>query len=198
MDTNWPSNLYNLAAAAHDIFLWPGIFILSQLGAHAPELGLKLGIGVESNGVILPTVISALVWSLLGFAAWKTLRFAAAHILYSGRRLRTFLIGKIQKVNRRRFLSRPVTVPDVDIDDLDMAILDTGATLPPGLMLTAAELSGQLIKRPDQLQRRLEKLRKYGLVDGALGETDGYDNYRLTRSGSMIVSMWHRQEQIAL
>jgi hypothetical protein len=48
------------------------------------------------------------------------------------------------------------------------------------------------------LQQRLEKLRKYGLVDGALGETDGFDNYRLTRSGMAVVSMWHRQDAVAL
>jgi hypothetical protein len=198
MDTNWTATLHDLGDAAFDVFLWPGYFILSQLGTHAPGLALKVGIGIGGDSVALAAFVSGLAWSLLAFLAWKVLKTVFAHIIYAGRRLRAFLVGNMQKVARRRLLSRPVTVPDVDIDDLDMAILNTGATLPPGLMLTAAELSGQLIKRPDQLQRRLEKLRKYGLVDGALGETDGYDNYRLTRSGSMIVSMWHRQEQIAL
>jgi hypothetical protein len=198
MDTNWPVNLHDLGDVAYDVFLWPGSFILTQLGAHAPELALKLGIGVDGNGVVLTAFVSGMVWSLLGFLSWKILRTVFSQALYGGRRIKAFLVGEAQKANRRRVLRRPVSVPEVEIDDLDMAILNTGMTLPPGLALTAAELSGQLTRRPAQLQQRLEKLRKYGLVDGALGETDGFDNYRLTRSGMAVVSMWHRQDAVAL
>jgi hypothetical protein len=198
MDSNRPVNLQDLGIAAYDAFLWPGTYILSRLGAHAPGIAIKLGIGVDGPGLVLTAFVSAVAWSLLIFLAWKLLKDAFAQVVYVGRRVRMFLIDKLQMANRRRVLSRPVTIPDVEIDDLDMAILNTGMTLPPGLALTAAELSGQLTRRPDQLQRRLEKLRKYGLVDGALGETDGYDNYRLTRSGITVVSMWHRQDAVAL
>lgn len=198
MDTNLPVNLRDLADAAYDIFLLPGTYILSQINALAPELAIKLGIGIDGGGLALLAFVSALAWSLMGFLAWKILKSLGAQIVYVGRRFRTFLVDNVQKTNRRRVLKRPVTIPEVEIDNLDMAILNTGMTLPPGLMLTAAELSGQLTRRPDQLQRRLEKLRKYGLLDGALGETDGYDNYRLTRSGITVVSMWHRQDGVAL
>jgi hypothetical protein len=198
MDTNWPANLHELGDAAFDAFLLPGTYIFSQIGALLPELAIKLGIGIDGNGLALLAFVSALAWSLGGFLAWKVLKALGAQLVYVSRRIRAFLFDNMQKVNRRRVLSRPVTVPDVEIDNLDMAILNTGMTLPPGLMLTAAELSGQLTRRPDQLQRRLEKLRKYGLIDGALGETDGYDNYRLTRSGAAVVSMWHRQDGVAL
>ncbi len=198
MDTNWPVNLHDLGDAAYEVFLWPGTFILSQISAHAPDLALKLGIGIDGNGVALAAFVSGMSWALLGFLSWKTLSRVFAQAVYGGRRIKNFLVGQVQKANRRRVLRRPVTIPEVEIDDLDLAILNTGMTLPPGLALTAAELSGQLTRRPDQLQRRLEKLRKYGLVDGALGETDGYDNYRLTRSGITVVSMWHRQDAVAL
>lgn len=193
MDTNLPENLHELGYAAYGVFLWPGNFLLSQIGAHAPDVAMKLGIGIEGNGIVLTTIVAALVWSLFGFAAWKTLRFVAAQTLYVGRRLRTLLIGKVQKANRRRILSRPVSVPDVEFDELDIAVLNTGMTLPPGLALTAAELSGQLTGRPAEIQRSLEKLRKYGLLDDAIGETDGFDNYRLSQSGAALMSMWHRQ-----
>jgi hypothetical protein len=198
MDRNWPPNLYDLGYAAYDVFLWPGNFVLSQVGTHAPGLALKLGIGVDGDAVVLPAIASAVVWSLLVFLGWKTTKSVCAQILYGGRRVKAILVAKFQKTNRRRQLSRPVAIPDVEIDDLDLAILDTGLTLPPGLALTAAELAGQMTKRPAQLQQRLEKLRKYGLVDGALGETDGFDNYRLTRSGAAVVSIWHRQGGVGL
>lgn len=198
MDSTRPVTLQDLGIAAYDVFLWPGTYFLSLLGTHAPGLAMKLGFGIDGPGLVLTAFISAIAWSLLAFLAWKILKDAFAQVLYIGRRARTFLIDMLQKANRRRLLSRPVTVPDVEIDDLDLAILNTGMTLPPGLALTAAELSGQLTRRPDQLQRRLEKLRRYGLVDSALGETDGYDNYCLTRSGMTVVSMWHREDSFAL
>ena len=193
MITNWLANLHDLGKVIYDLFLLPGTFVLSQLGTHAPELALKLGIGVEGIGVMLPAIVSLLVWSLLGILVWKTVRAIISPIFYGTRRLKTFLVCKFQKFNRRRLLSRPVSIPEVEFDDLDIAVLNSGSTLRPGLALTAAELSGQLTKRPAQVQQSLDKLRKYGLVDDTIGTTDGFDNYRLTRSGAYLLAMWQRK-----
>jgi hypothetical protein len=173
--------------------LLPGTFVLSQLGAHAPGLALKLGISDEGIGVILPAIVSLLVWSFLGILVWKTVRAVSSRIFYGTRRLKTFLVCKFQKLNRRRLLSRPISIPEVEIDELDIAVLNSGMTLSPGLVLTAAELSGQLIKRPAQVQRSLDKLRKNGLVDDTIGTTDGFDNYHLTRSGAYLLAVWQRK-----
>jgi hypothetical protein len=193
MITNWLANLHDLGKVIYDLFLLPGAFVLSRLGAHAPELALKLGIGVEGDGVMLPAIISLLVWWLLGILVWKTVEAIISRIFYGTRRLKTFLVCKFQKLNRRRLLSRPISIPEVEIDELDIAVLNSGMTLSPGFVLTAAELSGQLIKRPAQVQRSLNKLRKYGLVDDTIGTTDGFDNYRLTRSGAYLLAVWQRK-----
>ena len=193
MITNWLANLHDLGKVIYDLFLLPGTFVLSQLGTHAPELALKLGIGVEGIGVMLPAIVSLLVWSLLGILVWKTVRAIISPIFYGTRRLKTFLVCKFQKFNRRRLLSCPVSIPEVEFDDLDIAVLNSGMTLSPGLAQTAAELSGQLTKRPAQVQQSLDKLRKYGLVDDTIGTTDGFDNYRLTRSGAYLLAMWQRK-----
>jgi hypothetical protein len=193
MITNWLANLHDLGKVIYDLFLLPGAFVLSRLGAHAPELALKLGIGVEGDGVMLPAIVSVLVWSLLGILVWKTVEAIISRIFYGTRRLKTFLVCKFQKLNRRRLLSRPISIPEVEIDELDIAVLNSGMTLSPGFVLTAAELSGQLIKRPAQVQRSLNKLRKYGLVDDTIGTTDGFDNYRLTRSGAYLLAVWQRK-----
>jgi hypothetical protein len=193
MITKWLANLHDLGKVIYDLFMLPGAFVLSQLDTHAPELALKLGIGVEGIGVMLPAFVSLLLWSLLGILVWKTVRAIISRIFYATRRLKTFLVCKLQKLNRRRLLSRPVSIPEVEFDELDIAVLNTGSTLPPGLALTATELSGQLTKRPAQVQRSLDKLRKYGLVDDTIGATDGFDNFRLTRSGAYLLSMWQRK-----
>ncbi len=192
MITNWLANLHDLNKEIYDLFLLPGTFVLSQLSAHAPELALKLGIGVEGNGVMLPAIVSLLVWLLLGNLVWKTGRAVCARIFYGTRRFRTFLVCKLQKLNRRRLLRRPVSIPDAEFDDLDIAVLDAGMNLSPGLALTAAKQSGELTQRPEQVRRSLDKLRKYGLVDDTIGTTDGFDNYCLTRSGAYLLTMWQR------
>ena len=197
MITNWLENLHDLGNAIYDGFLLPGTFVLSQFVTHASTLALRLGIGVEGNGVLSPAIVSLLVWSLVGMLVWKTVRAVCSRIFYSTRRLKTFLICKLQRFKRRQLLSRPVSIPEVEFDDLDLAVLNTGMTLPPGLALTAAELSGQLTKRPAQVQRSLDKLRKYGLVDDVIGATDGFDNYRLSPSGAAVLSMWHRGERVS-
>ncbi len=193
MITNWLANLHDLGKVIYDLFMLPGAFVLSQLDTHAPELALKLGIGVEGIGVMLPAFVSLLVWSLLGNLVWKTVEAVCSRIFYDARRLKTFLVCQLLKLDRRRLLSRPVSIPEVEFDDLDIAVLNSGSTLRPGLALTAAELSGQLTKRPAQVQRSLDKLRKYGLVDDVIGTTDGFDNYRLTRSGAYLLAMWQRK-----
>jgi len=66
--------------------------------------------------------------------------------------------------------------------------------LAPGFALSAPELAGQLTMRPAQVQRSLDKLRKYELVDSLIGSTDGFDNYRLTQSGAFFLADWQRRE----
>ena len=105
---------------------------------------------------------------------------------------KTFLVCKLQKLNRRRLLSRPISIPDVELDDFDMAVLNFGMTRSPRLALTEAEQSSELTRRPVQVQRSLDKLRKYGLVDDTIGTTDGFDNYCLTRSGAYLLTMWQQ------
>lgn len=194
MDANWPVTLHDLGNAAYDAFLWPGKLILSQVGTYAPELSLQSVTGVEGDGILLTAIVSLMAWSLLGVAAWKTVKTVCAQIYYGACRVRTHLLCQTQRLNRRRMLSQPVEIPEVEFDELDIAVLNTGATLPQGFPLTAVDLSGPLTNRPVQVQRSLDKLRKYGLVDDMLGTTGGFDNYRLTRTGAALLSMWNRQD----
>lgn len=197
MITDWLIKLHDLAVSAYDVLLWPGTYLLSQLPVYAPDLALKLGVGIEENGIVLTAGVSAVVWTLLGFLAWKVIKTVCTHTYYIGCRLKTFTISRSQTRKRRQALSEPVPIPDVELDELDLAVLNTGSTLPPGLALTAAELSSQLTKRPGRVQQSLDKLRSYGLIDDAIGSTDGFDNYCLTRSGAALLSMWQQHGRVA-
>lgn len=196
MNTIWPADISQLTALAYDVFLWPGEYLLAQLPHYAPALAVRLGIGIGENNVVLPAVVSVVAWSLLAYMAWKTIKAICLNVYYGAIRIRTYLTCKVEAHNRRRELSGPVPVPEVEFDDLDVAVLNLGSTIPPGLALTAAELSGQLTTRPAQVQQSLDKLRSFGLIDHALGTTDGFDNYCLTRSGATLLSMWERQGRL--
>jgi len=207
MITNWLSNLHDLDKVMYDTFLLPGDFILSQFVAHAPTLALRLGIGGEGDGPIISAVLSLLVWLLLVVVAWKFVRLLqnVARIVNAAirticfrtsngiRSVKTRLVCKFRQLIPRRGSSGADTILEVQFDNLDLAVLRTSAALAPGFALSAPELAGQLTMRPAQVQRSLDKLRKYELVDSVIGSTDGFDNYRLTQSGAFFLAVWQRR-----
>ena len=46
--------------------------------------------------------------------------------------------------------------------------------------------------RPGQIQECLEKLSRHTLIDHTTVVTDGYENYRLTDTGSHVLTMWEQ------
>jgi hypothetical protein len=206
MIKTWLADLNNFGIAAVDAFLLPGTIALSQFVAYAPALALRLGVAAETDGAFLPAVLSLLVWLLLAVLVWKFIRLLqdvarnvnaivraiCSRILNHLHALKTLLVCKIRQMIPVRKSDNRVSIPEVRFDDLDLSILRTGAALPPGLVLSAPDIAGQLTVRPAQAQRSLDKLRKYELVDSVIGATDGFDNYRLTRSGVALLSVWHR------
>jgi len=208
MITDWLANLHDPGKVIYDAFLLPGDFVLTQFVAHAPTLALGLGIGGEGDGLMLPAVLSLLVWLLLVVVAWKFIRLLqnVARIVNAKirticfrtscgiRNVKTKLVCKFRELIPRRRSSRADTIPEVQLDNLDLAVLRTSGALAPGFALSAPELAGQLTMRPAQVQRSLDKLRKYELVDSVIGSTDGFDNYRLTQSGAFFLADWQRRE----
>jgi hypothetical protein len=81
----------------------------------------------------------------------------------------------------------------VELDDLDMAVLRSTAACGPGFATSAPELAEQLLMRPAQIQRRLEKLSNNKMLDTVIGSTEGFDNYRVSKSGAIFISMWQRK-----
>jgi DNA-binding MarR family transcriptional regulator len=207
MITNWLANLQDLGKAIYNAFLLPGDFVLSEFVALAPTLALRLGVGGDGDGLMLPAVLSLLIWLLLvvvvgkfvgllqnvariANAATRTIYFRTS---YGIRSVKTKLVCMWLKLFPRRAPGRADTITEVQFDDLDLAVLHAGAALAPGLALSASELAGQLTMRPALVQRSLDRLRKYELVDYGTGSADGIDNYRLTQSGAFFLAAWQRR-----
>ncbi len=80
--------------------------------------------------------------------------------------------------------------PEVEFDDLDIAVLRTAAALGPGFAVNAAELAERFRLRPAQVQRSLKKLSDNKMLDFVIGSNEGFDNYRLTQMGTAFMSTW--------
>lgn len=85
------------------------------------------------------------------------------------------------------------TAPQVDFDDLDIAVLKVIAALKPGFATNAPELAERFRIRPAQVQRSLDKLRSNKMLDTVIGSNEGFDNYRLTQLGDAFMSTWARR-----
>ena len=86
-------------------------------------------------------------------------------------------------------------MPEIDFDDLDLAVLRSAAARGPGLAMSAPEIAEKFKLRPSQVQRSIDKLRQSKMLDIVIGTTDGYENFRLSPSGATFVAMWQRQRE---
>jgi hypothetical protein len=190
MDTSWLEKLKELGVAIVDAFLWPGTFI-----ALAP----KLGIDVDGTGILLTAALSLLAWALLFYLVWKVIKSVGLFIYYNFLQLRTFILSTFQTHKARAVVeaaTEALKKSEVVFDKLDVAVLNTSMELAPGVALSAPQLSNHLTKSPALIKRSLEKLKKYGLLAIASGDTEGYENYQLTPSGAALMSMWESQGKL--
>lgn len=196
------TTLREIGDSIYALFVLPGQFVLSWLSEFAPTAAAQLTSISDSQAPPTLILLSLLIWSLLAFATaklWLLLqnlfRIAAA-----ARKALAFRISLAYAMLRKRALHRlrhfvpqratgAVASPEVDIDDLDLAVLQSAAARGPGFTTSAPELAERLTCRPAQIQRSLNKLSRNKLLDGVIGSTDGFDNYRLSESGSHYVAM---------
>lgn len=202
MITDLMTTLREIGDSIYALFVLPGQFVLSWLSEFAPTAAAQLTSISDSQAPPTLILLSLLIWSLLAFATaklWLLLqnlfRIAAA-----ARKALAFRISLAYAMLRKRALHRlrhfvpqratgAVASPEVDIDDLDLAVLQSAAARGPGFTTSAPELAERLTCRPAQIQRSLNKLSRNKLLDGVIGSTDGFDNYRLSESGSHYVAM---------
>lgn len=106
---------------------------------------------------------------------------------------KTYIICKFRELLPHRSSSQTGTTPQVDFDDLDLAVLRTAARLGPGFAINAAELAERFRLRPAQVQRSLNKLNNNKMLDFVNGSNQGFDNYCLTQLGTAFMSTWQKQ-----
>jgi len=205
MITDLMTMLREIGDKIYAVFVLPGQFALSWFSEFAPTTAAALNIVGNDEPVVWLVFISLLLWTVLAIVIariWLFLQNLRRIIAATGKALsfRISLAFRILKKRLVRVLQRwipqrtdgAVVVPGVELDDLDVAVLQTTAACGPGFATSAPDLAEQLRHRPAQIQRSLNKLSKNLLLEDVIGSTEGFDNYRLSESGSHYVAMLRR------
>lgn len=197
----------NFLSSIREIYLAPGDFVLSKFAELAPVTAAGWGIASADDSITATAVLSGIFWLLMLVIAWRLYRYgrsllrntvALYHTLwYRGQQavgsLRTLLLCRLREFVPRRQDDGIDTTPEIDFDDLDLAVLRTAAASGPGLATSAPEIAEKFRLRPADVQRSIDKLRRNRMLDTVIGSTDGYGNFRLSPSGATFVAMWQRR-----
>ena len=201
------TSLSDTADAVTGTLLSPGHYLWSVATSFKPDLLQTLGASEESVvlGVALAYWLIVLIVGIRLFFLVRSFSRSAVAIVHAlvyrlshgiaG--IKTRLRLKFRGLVRWRGLLRPTEPPVVEFDDLELAVLRYGAARGPGFAISAPEIAEKFSVRPSQVQRCLDKLNQNRMLDHAIGSTDGFDNYRLTESGSAFLAMWQRQASAA-
>ena len=192
------------AKAIYQAFTLPGESLLSLIGTFAPQTEAIMR--VDNGAIIVPFVLSLLVWTLCIVAgllisrilrniAWQTAaicRTLVWRVKMTAGNLKTRLLWKWRQFFPPKESSSEI-VSREEFDNVDIAVLRSFFKRGPGMAVSAPELAEKLKLRPAQIQHRLDNLTHYHMLRSVIGSTDGFENYRLTDSGLTFITMFQRQ-----
>jgi hypothetical protein len=208
MISNSLSTVRELGILVREIYLAPGEFVLSRFAELAPVTARDWGFVDAGDAFVAAGVASGFFWLLMSIIAWRLYRYgrslarnfvALLHTaFYRGTQaaagLKTMLVCRLRGFVPRRHDDGIDAAPEIDFDDLDLAVLRSAATRGPGLATSAPEIAEKFRLRPSEVQRSIDKLRQNRMLDTVIGSTEGYGNFRLSHYGATFMAMWQRQQ----
>lgn len=201
------TTMKNVAYAIYGVFAWPGNSLISLASIYTPGFARWLGVEAGQEPVLAAFLLSLLSWFLLfvllticfgllrnfGRILGAYVRIGLFRVSLYLQQTKTRLVLRF----RERFPRLGATAIDAaetaEFDKLDMAVLQSALAIGPGFALSAPDLAGRFKLRPSQVQYSLEKLCENKMLTQVIGSTDGFDNYRITDSGSTYLDFWQRQ-----
>jgi DNA-binding MarR family transcriptional regulator len=191
----------DLQSALLDILAWlyRGFFLPGdRLLANFP------GLYLSSHGYVVTGLVCAVIWLaviVLLVAIWRFIRYLdsalTAFIMRAYEELqravrvvarRTRLALRSYALERAARLARPEVSELPALSGVQLEILQHHAALPPGHLVTPADIANTLAMRVADVERALGALRNLTLVERTFGAGDGEDGYRLTRAGAVLLA----------
>ncbi len=195
------------AKAIYQAFTAPGEWIVTFIGRFSPQAEEIMR--VDNGAIIVPFVLSLLVWTLVIVGglflsrmcrnfAWQIAALTRTLVWRAKMGAGSF---KTRMIWRWRQFFPPkeddaAIVSREEFDNVDIAVLRTLFKQGPETTISAPELAKRLKLRPAQIQHRLDKLTHNHMLRTVIGSTKGFDNYRLTDSGLVFITMMGRQARV--
>jgi len=208
MISNWLNALGNFGTLVRELYFAPGDFVLSKFAELAPVTAANWGVAGNGDSIMATAVISGFFWLLMAIVAWRLYRYSRSFIRnfvalvhtawYRARQavgnLKTLVLCRLREFVPSHRDDGFDAAPEIDFDDIDLAVLRSAAARGPGLATSAPEIAEKFRLRPSEVQRSIDKLRQSRMLDTVIGSTDGYGNFRLSPSGATFVAMWQRRQ----
>jgi len=199
------TSLQDAGIAIYEIFAWPGEHLFTEVTVIWPQFAANLA--ARGSDLLFIFLSSLAYWFLVIVASKLILSFirdllrvinSMLHTLVyfvSGTiaNLKTTFICRVRERIHWRKSRHDEQATTVQFEDLEIAILKVAHAKGPGFALAAPDIAEKLRLRPGQAQNILDKLHQYKMMEPVIGSTDGFDNYRLSPSGSAFVSILQRQ-----
>jgi hypothetical protein len=188
------------------VIMAPGEWLASKISEHAPSLAPSLGISADGNAVVAPLILTILSWTIAALLLRRLLYplrglIGAVGVVILRVRYRTLIalhgfktmfVSDPDSVDRPRDADDEEQSEEFKLNRLDLIVLNLAKTLGPAFALSAPALANRLNLGPNQMQECLEKLSRHRLIDHTTVMTDGYENYRLSDTGSYVLTMWEQ------
>lgn len=177
MNTDWLTTLKDAGSTIYVTIASASPWTLLIVGLSLPFIAwiiLAVYRNIARNvGAIYRTVLYRATEAVAGWKTWFVVKYR--HLLPHGRK------------------HGDVAAPQVEFDDLDIAVMKIAAALGPGFAVNAPELADRFSMRPAQVQRSLDKLSNNKMLDYVIGSNEGFDNYRLTQLGNAFMATWAKR-----
>ncbi len=194
MNKSWLTFAVEVGSSLRDGFMLPGEAILSAvISAQGNVFGDDERLFVIIFAAASWFLVLVVVIKLISLVCRAVQRAWAALVLLIVN-YRTMLKCRKKPPKLRQPAEPSDSYFEVHFDKLDLAVLNSAATLGPGNALTAPDLAKEFNLRPPQVQTSLEKLAINMMLNRAFGAPDDYQNYRLSSAGATFLSMWKRKQ----
>ena len=201
------ANLSAFGSALYGTFVLPGEILFGWFALLSPAKADMLRL---NNGeIIYPLILALIVWTLLIVLGLKLLRAlrhfgrlceamirtAIYHTNTQARNLRLSIIWKLRKLFPKRFEAAESTANDVELDEMDYAVLRCALQLGTSVSVSAPDLAKRLRIRPALARQSIEKLARHNMLGSEGRSWRGVESFRVTKAGDMFTGMMQRNER---
>lgn len=204
-----PVSLEEVPSLLYELFFLPGEYLIEQILLYSPSTAAYLALSPADSRGLVAVLVSTTVWLIvlwLLFAIYKLFREIVLTIaawirrtcmmivatIRAAHRLVSYRLRRLNPLNWSSRLSSAAIIENIELNDLEMAVLRSYGELPAGYAMTAVDVAAGLRVRVAAAQKTLERLKQMRLIEGTLSTRDGHEAYRSSATGRAFLDAFAR------